>query len=625
MELSPSSKGAYPPRRSLTLTFYSRKRLLNMVKFFIYCRKSSEAEDKQILSIESQERELLSYAQSERSTIVKIVKEEKTAHKRGRPIFGELMKDLEKGKADGLLVWQPNRLARNAYDGGWLITAMDEGFLKEIRTPFKTYHNTPEDKFFLQLEFGMAKKDSDDKSINVKRGLTTKVLKGWRPGVAPLGYLNDKTKERGDRELIVDPERFPLVRKIFDLFLTGHYSVYQIRGIATNEWGLRTRQTKRMGGKPLSVSHVYRILTDPFYYGYFYWNEELVKGSHPQMIKVEEYDRIQALLGRKGRPRPKSHIFAFTGLIHCGECGSMITAEEKRQVICTQCKFKFSYLNRDDCPKCETEIEVMKQPTFLRYVYYRCTKKRNRSCSQRYITAEELEKQIDKTLASLQVSLEFKDWFLGVLREYYRNDKATQESITDSLTKAYKDIEMRLANLLTLKLSPLNANGSLLTDEEYAQQKSSLIQEKHRLEEKLRDKGQSFEEWLRLCEQVFDFAVHARCWFAEGDLETKRLILSSLGSNLTLLNQKVLINIGNPLLIGVENTKKELSEASPDFGRLEPEKTTVLSRQNTRLVEKIPDLLRSWNDVRTLWVLSRESSVWDLYEPVSAHTIRLAA
>src|SRR6185295_10521313 len=152
-----------------------------------------------------------------------------------------------------------------------------------------------------------------------------------------------------------------------EVFLAGTHSVSQIRDIASNEWGLRTRHTKRMGGKPLSVSHMYRTLTDPFYYGYFYWGGELVKGSHRPMITVKEYDKAQALLGKNGRPRLQHREFAFTGLIRCGECTAMITAEEKSQVICPVCKLKFSHLNRSDCPTCNTLIESMNGPTFLHY------------------------------------------------------------------------------------------------------------------------------------------------------------------------------------------------------------------------------------------------------------------
>lgn len=583
-----------------------------MTRYFIYCRKSSEAEDKQILSIESQERELTDYAKREGLTIAGVLTEEKTAHKRGRVVFGKLMTILERHKAEGLLVWQPNRLARNAYDGGWLITAMDEGWLKEIRTPFKTYQNTPEDKFFLQLEFGMAKKDSDDKSVNVKRGLSAKIRMGWRPGISPLGYLNDKSKERGDRDIIVDPERFPLVRQIFDLFLTGKYSVSQICDIANNDWGLRTRQTKKMGGKPLSISHIYHILIEPFYYGYFYWGGELVKGSHQSMITLSEYDQVQKLLGRKGRPRQKQHVFAFSGMIRCGECGAMVTAEEKRQVICSSCKHKFSYLNRDDCPRCESKIDEMKKPVFLHYVYYRCTKKRNRSCSQGYIKVEELEKQIDQALAKFQISVKFKDWVLKLLRDHYRKGSTVQESIAESLSKSYNDVQARLTNLLNLKLSPLNTSGNLLSDEEYVQQKELLIKEKHRIEEKLRDQGQSFEGWMSICERAFNFASHSRCWFYEGDWEAKRLILASFGSNLILLNKKVLINLENPLLVAIEKTVNDIPESSPKFATLEPEKELVFSGRNEYLGSKIPTLLRGLNDVRTLWLKTRDSTVWNI-------------
>jgi site-specific DNA recombinase len=585
-----------------------------MTTHFIYCRKSSEAEDKQILSIESQERELSSYAEREGLNVIKVFKEEKTAHKRGRVVFGQLLDELEQYKAHGLLVWQPNRLARNAYDGGWLITAMDEGWLKEIRTPFKTYQNTPEDKFFLQLEFGMAKKDSDDKSVNVKRGLRAKVALGWRPGIAPIGYLNDKMKDRGARDILIDPQRFPLVRKIFDLFLTGSYSVYWLSEIANNEWGLRTRESRKMGGKPLSVSHIYRILTDPFYYGEFYWSGELIKGGHRPMITVTEYDNIQNLLGRKGRPRPKSHIFAFLGLIRCGECGASITAEEKRQVICSQCRLKFSYLNRDDCPRCSSEIERMTDPVFLHYVYYRCTKKRLRKCSQPYVTSKDLENQIDNILALIEVSPEFKDWVLQVLRDNYKSENATHQSVSESLTKTYNDVQARLRNLLALKLSPLNGNGGLLSDEEYSQQKSVLVQEKNRLEEKLRDQGQSFEDWMRTCGKAFDFAVHARCKFAEGGWEVKRAILRSIGSNLTLLDKKVLIKLPNPIIEGLENTVKECPDASPNFGTLEPRKHVDFIGEVARFDAAIPNLLRTWNDVRTYWLSSYDPMTWYIFD-----------
>ena len=226
------------------------------IKFIAYSRKSTESEDRQVLSLNDQKRELEDVQAKEKLRVVEKylgdkIGESQSAYKRGRPIFGHVMEQIESGKANGLLVWHPNRLARNAFDGGWIITAMDEGKLLEIRTPQKTYHyDNSDDKFFLQLEFGMAKKSSDDNSTAVKRGLKTKVGMGWYPSYAPLGYLNTKDKDlKGSNHIQIDPERYQVVRKMWDLMLTGRYTPPEVLRIANNKWKLKTRTTK------LAASH----------------------------------------------------------------------------------------------------------------------------------------------------------------------------------------------------------------------------------------------------------------------------------------------------------------------------------------------------------------------------------
>ena len=120
----------------------------NIIKYFEYCRKSSEDnKERQMQSIESQERELNLIIKEQNLYVERIFKEEKSAHTRGRPEFGKMMNALERGEANAILVWHGNRLARNAFDGGWIITAMDEGKIREVKTPHRTYYNTPDDKF----------------------------------------------------------------------------------------------------------------------------------------------------------------------------------------------------------------------------------------------------------------------------------------------------------------------------------------------------------------------------------------------------------------------------------------------------------------------------------------------
>ena len=138
------------------------------IKYFIYCRKSSDDEDRQILSIPAQKRELNEFAEKNNLEIAGIFSEERSAYKIGRPEFNKMLGQVELGIASGLIVWNVNRIARNSKDGGNVIYAIDEGKIVEIRTPSKVYRNEPDDKFYLQIEFTMAKKSSDDNSRDTK-------------------------------------------------------------------------------------------------------------------------------------------------------------------------------------------------------------------------------------------------------------------------------------------------------------------------------------------------------------------------------------------------------------------------------------------------------------------------
>ena len=91
------------------------------MKYIAYYRKSTEAEDRQLLSLDSQEREALSLAEKHNLTITKTFKESMSAKSSGRPLFNEMMKMIQSGKADGIICWKLDRLARNFIDGGLII------------------------------------------------------------------------------------------------------------------------------------------------------------------------------------------------------------------------------------------------------------------------------------------------------------------------------------------------------------------------------------------------------------------------------------------------------------------------------------------------------------------------
>ncbi|OGZ32455.1 MAG: hypothetical protein A2V69_02445 [Candidatus Portnoybacteria bacterium RBG_13_40_8] len=543
------------------------------IKYFLYARKSSESEDRQIQSIDDQVDRLKKLAADLNLSIKKIYTEAKSAKKpNNRSIFDEMIQQIESGEADGILCWHLNRLTRNPIDSGKLGWLLQQGIIKSIQTIERQY--LPDDNVLLfSVETGQANQYILDLSRDTKRGLLKKLNAGWQNGIARLGYINDKE----NKIIIKDPERFNLVRKMWDLMLTGNYTPPKILDIANREWGFKTRKFKRMGGNPLSRSGIYNIFTSLFYAGVIESKGVQYDGKHERMITLEEYDRVQMLLGRKGKPRPKSRIFAFTGLMRCGECGCLITAEAKNQIICSECKLKFSYENKTKCPKCGTLIEKMKNPTILNYIYYHCTKKRNKNCTQGGVEVKELEKQIDEYLASIQINQKYLDWAINHLRRTHKLEVVTRDEIIKSQQGTYNDMVNKLDKLLELRLK------EEITEEEFKEKKTSLIKEKERIQELLKDSDHRQNQWLELSEKTFNFARYARFWFAEGDLQRKRDILSTLGQNLILDGKKLRIQLQEPFSI----IQKGLQPVLQKQERLEPAKDAKNGFKNEKSTQNL--------------------------------------
>ncbi len=477
------------------------------MRYFIYCRKSSEAEDRQVASIESQLTTLKrTFGDRPDIEIVGVYEEAFSAAAPGRQQFGQMLGRIERGDAQGVIAWAPDRLARNSIDGGRLIYMLDRGVVHDLKFATYTFENNSQGKFMLQIMFGQSKYYSDALSDNVKRGNRSKIEKGWRPNQAPLGYLNDPTT----KTIVIDPVHFPLIRKMFDLMLSGAYTPKRIALTARDEWGFLTPKKKRIGGTPLAMSTIYKILSNPFYAGVILWNGQTYPGKHEPVVSIDEFQNVRSLLERPGQQRPQRHSFAFTGMIRCGGCGLSVTAEHKR--------------NRYG----------------RRYVYYHCSRPRlGQRCAEPCIELRSLEQQIETFLRSLTIEPTFEAWVLEEMAfgaERFKHEKKAQ---TRSLEISLADTETQLTELTGLRLR------NLVTDAEFVAQRQRLQQEELRFREKLAniDAGaDTFEPFG----EVVSFSNRASEWFSRGDDESKRLIIETVGSNLLLTAKMLKIEAKKP-------------------------------------------------------------------------------
>src|SRR3989339_501665 len=265
------------------------------MKYILYARKSTESEDRQVLSIEAQLAELQQFAAKEKLEIAASLCEAKTAKEPGRTKFAEMLDMIERGTAQGIIAWHPDRLARNSIDGGKIIYMVDNLKIKSLKFPTFWFENTPQGKFMLNIAFGQSKYFVDNLSENVKRGFRQKGRRGEWPGWAPVGYLNDYK----NHTIILDKEKSAYIKKLFEIYATGGHSLHKL-ACFLNESGVRNQK-----GKLFTTSMVFHIIKNPFYYGVFRFNGEIHEAKHEPIISKKLFDEVQDMIRKRGRGHEK--------------------------------------------------------------------------------------------------------------------------------------------------------------------------------------------------------------------------------------------------------------------------------------------------------------------------------
>ncbi len=523
------------------------------IKYFEYARKSSEGEDRQVQSIERQHEENKKIIARYNLEVVDTFSESRSAKlPNNRPAFTEMVRRIEKGEANGIICWHLNRLSRNPLESGILQQLLADGKIQSIQTKEKEY--LPSDNaIVISVESGMSSQFSKDLSKAVKSGIDKKIIKGQAPILAPLGYLNTKHEVRGENYIVKDPDRFELIKKAWGLMLTGNYTIPKLLKIMNDDWGMRTRTTRHRGGGKINKSTMYGIFTNIFYTGLFIYNGEVGNGKHEPMITMDEFDMVQKLLGRYGKPRAKSHIFTYTGTMICGECGSAITACTKTKLVKTKNELKD-------------------------YTFYYCShrKKGTENCPQRaFIPLKQMEDMIKAELDKYTISEKFRNWALRILEEEHSEEVKERELIYKMQLNDIEASQKELDNLITMRMR------ELINDEQYSSRKKELTEKIAILKQRITETESRAMNWLQYTEQTFNFAQVAKAKFEDPEttVDEKKSIFTALGWNYIVKDQKLYISPNNWL----EPIEKKKESVEAEINRLELEKTFAIKEQNTRL------------------------------------------
>jgi hypothetical protein len=368
---------------------------------------------------------------------------------------------------------------------------MDRGLISEIITPEKTFHNFSDDKFMMSLDFGIAKKYVDDLSVNVKRGNRAKLEHGGWPGPAPFGYLNNKA----DKTIILDENAAKYIRRIFELYAIGGYSLKDVMEIIYEE-GLRTRH----GGK-VRRSHIHKIIKDPFYYGVMLKNGKYYPGNHEPTITKDLYDQANDVLSGKIHSKKQKHFFHLRGFLKCEVCGCALTATKKKG-----------------------------------HDYYYCTDGKG-VCEEHksYLRAEKLDKMVFDVLKDLKIDPELIEMAYEAAKEKTNSAQTYKELSRESLETRLKSLQDQQSRLLNTYLAGLvpeelyNAKMADLTKE--------IIGSKFQLDKK--DSENEGRVTLEQVKNVFLCANNAADDYLNADSVDKREVIQNLLWNFSVKDQKI--------------------------------------------------------------------------------------
>lgn len=528
----------------------------NLNSSVLYCRVSSKEQEETGYSLPSQEKLLSEYSHKKSFDVVKIFSvAESASGAKQRKVFTEMIEFTSKHDIKNLIVEKVDRLTRNLKEAVFASDWLDEDkerkihFVKQNLILHKEAKS--DEKFRWDMEIVLAKKFISNLSEEVKKGQAEKLRQGWLPTTPPIGYKT--IGEKGHKIHVIDPEVAPFIKRAFEMYASGNYSMEALRQELYKE-GFRTRS-----GKMPAKSVIEKLLNEVFYYGAIMWNGVLYpNGKQEPIVSKELFDKTKEVRQRHIAPAYSKHNFQFKKMMKCGECGGTITAELQKGTVYYHCSHYKECTQKPYTPENEIEEQLLGVFKFFEN-----------------ITSEEAE------------AIKLK------IKEDHSQEIEYKETALRTLNTRYTQLQSRLDILYNDRLD------QKITTEAWDKKQAEINEEQSAIQDQIsRIKNvetKYFEIWLN----ILDLAHRAREIYEKRTPLERRLLLSHIFSNLTLKDDRVLHTLTKPL----EVLAKRVQEKIDTQNIFEPKKSIVSKRQKSTFVPLCPALLRLVDEFRTLnWV-----------------------
>ncbi len=528
--------------------------MLNQLKSIIFSRVSSKEQEETGYSLPAQEKLLTGYAESKGFRIAKPFSiSESASGKKQRETFNEMMTYVDKNNIKVIIIEKVDRLTRNFKDAvmidEWL-EADGERQVHFVKDSLILHRGSrSQEKLNWGIRIIFAKNYIDNLSEEVKKGQLEKLAQGWLPTKPPLGYKT--VGEKGHKIHIIDEQKAPLVRKMFELYATREYSIKRLTEEMFKE-GLRNDN-----GNRVTKSRIHEYLNDPFYIGKNRWKEIEYPGSQEPLIEEPTFDNIQSILRSKTTPKLTKHNFLFKSLIKCFGCGGLITWETKKG-----------------------------------HIYGHCNHYRN---CQQHLTDWPQEYEVDEQLAVKFRELEVRnkrlaEWIRKALKESHIDEVAFHSTSVGEINKQHDLIKRRLDNLYIDKLDDKISEG------EYQRHFKRFSGELKATDKSLNKHTDATLRYFELGVNYYELSQKAELIYRKALLDQKRMFVRMVFSDL-VLNEGTLTFKYTPAFqiladaVAATNSSKMAESVKSLMKILEPQEKVDISRQTGAFATLRPALL----------------------------------